>query len=223
MDNTLIFSRIDHTLLKPTATTAQIVTLCEEALQYRTASVCIPSAYVAAAHRRFPGLNICTVVGFPLGYCVTAAKVAETAAAIGDGANEIDMVITIAAMKSGAPELVAKDIAAVREASGGKVLKVIIETCYFTDDEKRLLCRVVSDSGADFIKTSTGFGPRGATLEDVALFRANLGPGVQIKAAGGVRSREDLVAFIEAGCARIGTSSAVGLLTGGSAGGAGQY
>jgi deoxyribose-phosphate aldolase len=212
-----LFRYIDHTLLKPTATWSAIRTLCEEAITYRTASVCVPPCYVEPIRDAFGDkVNIGTVIGFPLGYCVTAVKVFEARRAIGDGAAEIDMVVNIAAIKNGDFDAVSSEIAELRAATRGKCLKVIVETCYLGEDEKRHMCRIVTDEGADFIKTSTGFGSAGATLADIALFRANIGPAVKIKAAGGVRSREDLEAFVAAGCARIGTSSAVGLLAGGT-------
>jgi deoxyribose-phosphate aldolase len=163
-------------------------------------------------------LNICTVIGFPLGYSVTAAKKAEAEAAVVDGAGEIDMVVNIGDVKNGDFGRVTAEIASLKKAVGGRILKVIIETCYLTTEEKKALCRCVTDGGADYIKTSTGFGPAGAALDDVLLFKEHVGPGVKIKAAGGIRSREDMAAYLEAGCARLGTSSAVKLLTGGAAG-----
>lgn len=204
---------VDHTQLKAFATWEDIKKLCEEAIKYGTASVCIPPCYIRRVHEAYKDrVNICTVVGFPLGYSVTAAKVAEVRQALADGANEIDMVINISDVKNGDMDKVEKEIAALKQETGDKILKVIIETCYFTEEEKISLCKAVTNAGADFIKTSTGFGTGGATLEDIRLFKKNIGPGVRIKAAGGVRSLEDLEQFIREGCARVGTSSAVSLL-----------
>jgi len=211
-----ILRTIDHTLLRPEATLREILAHCAEALACGAASACIPPAYVRpAAEETGPALNICTVIGFPLGYGAGATKVMETELALRDGAGEIDMVINIGAVKSGRFDHCLAEIRAVREACPGKILKVIVETCYLDDEEKKRLCDVVAESGADFIKTSTGFGSAGATLADVELFARRLsGSGVKIKAAGGVRTREDMEAFIEAGASRIGTSSALRLLSG---------
>ena len=215
MDRNEIFSRVDHTLLKPTATLSQVFTLCEEAIAYNTASVCIPPRFVSAVKERFgDALTICTVIGFPLGYHTTAVKVAETADAVKNGADEIDMVIALGDVKNGDLDAVTNEIKAIKEACNGKLLKVIIETCYLTEEEKIALCRCVSDAGAEFIKTSTGFGTGGATLEDIALFKAHIADGVKMKAAGGIRTKEDMIAYIEAGCDRIGTSGAVTALGG---------
>lgn len=214
MKNHEILSHIDHTQLKAFATWADIEKLCEEAVQFQTASVCIPPVYVKRVHERYPELNICTVVGFPLGYSVTAAKVTEVTEALKDGANEIDMVVNISDVKNHFFDLVEDEIRALKLACGSHVLKVIVETCYLTEEEKIAVCHAVTSAGADFIKTSTGFGTGGATLEDVQLFARNIGEDVKIKAAGGVKTREDLEAFLAAGCDRIGTSSAVGLLKG---------
>lgn len=219
MDKKEILSHIDHTQLKAFATWEDIVKLCEEAAEYGTASVCIPPAYIGRVHERFPGLNICTVVGFPLGYSVTAAKVAEVEAALKDGANEIDMVVNISDVKNHLFDKVEEEIRTLKKACGGHILKVIIETCYLTEEEKIAMCEAVTAAGADFIKTSTGFGTGGATMEDVLLFKEHIGEGVKIKAAGGVKTREDLEDFLKAGCERIGTSSAVGLLKGEKASG----
>ncbi|MDO4292748.1 MAG: deoxyribose-phosphate aldolase [Eubacteriales bacterium] len=217
MTNQEILSHIDHTQLKPYAVWADIETLCREAITLRTASVCIPPAFVERAHQAFPDLNICTVVGFPLGYATTAAKLAETKQALQEGANEIDMVVNISDVKDHRYAQVEEEIRALKDCCGSHILKVIVETCYLTEEEKIAMCRAVTAAGAEFIKTSTGFGTGGATLADVALFRSHIGPNVQIKAAGGVKTREDLEAFLAAGCSRIGTSSAVSLLTGGQA------
>ena len=210
MTNQDVFAKVDHTLLKPTATAEQIFALCDEAIAYRTASVCIPPRFIQAVKERYGDqLTVCTVIGFPLGYQTTAAKVAETADAVAMGADEIDMVIALGDVKDGRFDAVTAEIAAVKRACNGKLLKVIIETCYLTEDEKIALCHCVSDSGAEFIKTSTGFGTGGATLDDVALFKAHIASHVRIKAAGGIRTKEDMIAFLESGCDRIGTSGAV--------------
>ena len=218
MDCQEILSHIDHTLLKPTATWADIQALCQEAVTCRTATVCSPASYLEQARAAFPGLALCTVIGFPLGYTTTQAKCAEAADAVIKGADEVDMVVNLGWVKDGLFDQVTREIAAVKAACGGRPLKVIVETCYLTREEKIALCGCVTRGGADYIKTSTGFGTAGATLEDVELFREHIGPGVSIKAAGGVKTEADLVAFLEAGCSRIGTSSAVKLLTGGQAG-----
>lgn len=213
MTDNEILSHIDHTLLRPTADAAEIDRLCEEALRLKTASVCIPPAYVKYAHGKFPGLNICTVIGFPLGYNTTSVKCFETRDAVENGASEIDMVINLGMVKNGDFAGVEQEISEVRSACPGKILKVIVETCYLTESEKIRLCECVTNAGADFIKTSTGFGTAGATLADIQLFAAHIGSNVRMKAAGGVKSREDLEMFLNAGCDRIGTSSAVKLLT----------
>ncbi|UWP61144.1 deoxyribose-phosphate aldolase [Ruminococcus gauvreauii] len=205
---------VDHTQLKAYALWTDIEKLCEEAIKYQTASVCIPPCYIARVHEKYKDkINICTVVGFPLGYSVMEAKVAEAKKALTDGAAEIDMVVNITDVKNGDYDKVEKEIAALKEAVGDKILKVIIETCYLTEDEKIAMCKAVTNAGADYIKTSTGFGTGGATMEDVELFKKYIGPGVKIKAAGGVRTVDDLQAFIDAGCSRVGTSSAVKLVT----------
>lgn len=214
MDNSEIFPHIDHTLLKATATEAQIKQLCEEAIIYRTASVCIPAGYVKFARESFPGLNICTVIGFPLGYSTTAVKCFEARDAIQNGADEIDMVINIGWVKDGKFREVEREISEVKQACGDKILKVIIETCYLTDQEKIELCKCVTNAKADYIKTSTGFGTAGACIEDIRLFKKHIGGNVKIKAAGGVKTKADLEMFLCEGCERIGTSSAVKLLAG---------
>ncbi|MCL2568074.1 MAG: deoxyribose-phosphate aldolase [Oscillospiraceae bacterium] len=215
MDKMTMFSYVDHTLLKPTATWDEIAVLCGEAVLHKTASVCIPPSYVKRVAEQYGDtLTVCTVVGFPLGYSITAAKVLETEAAIRDGASEIDMVINIGDVKNGDFDLVTAEIAALKHAAGDHILKVIIEACYLTETEKIRLCQCVTEAGADYIKTSTGFGTGGATLEDIALFKAHIGPNVKIKAAGGIRTVEDMEAFLTLGCARLGTSSAVKLLAG---------
>lgn len=207
-----LLSYVDHTLLKPVATWEEINTLCEEAVTYQTASVCIPPDFVEVAHKAYPDLTICTVIGFPLGYQTTDIKVAETEEAIRNGASEIDMVVNIGDVKAGDFEAVIEEIKAVKAACQGRVLKVIVETCYLIDKEKIALCKCVTDGGAEFIKTSTGFGSGGATLEDVIVFKKYVGPHVQIKAAGGIRDVEDMKTYIAEGCTRIGASAAVDLL-----------
>lgn len=212
MDKQAILSRCDHTLLKPFSTWEDMIPICEDALKYHTASVCIPPSFVKKAHETYPELNICTVIGFPNGYNTTAVKVFEAKEAISEGASEIDMVINIGAMKAGNYDFVEREITALREATRGKILKVIVETCYLTEEEKIKVCELVTNAGADFIKTSTGIGPAGATIEDINLFKKHIGPKVKMKAAGGISTVEDLEAFVDAGCERIGTSRAIGLL-----------
>lgn len=213
METKEILQYIDHTLLKPVCTWDEIETLCKEALSYHTASVCIPPSYVKRAREAFgPELPICTVIGFPLGYNPAEAKVCEARTALRDGADELDMVINLGDVKNRDFEKVYEEIRALRETAGSRILKVIVETCYLTRDEKIRLCEIVTKAGADYIKTSTGFGTAGATMEDILLFKEHIGSSVKIKAAGGIRTREDLEAFIQAGCSRIGTSSAVKLL-----------
>ncbi len=210
MDKPSILSHIDHTLLKPFATWEQIDKLCREAVENKTASVCVPQCYIARIRKAYPELNICTVVGFPLGYETTEGKIADTRACLAAGAGEIDMVINICEVKNGNYEYVKEEIKALREVTKTAVLKVIIETCYLTDDEKRKICHAVTEAGADYIKTSTGFGDAGATLEDIDLFKEEIGPDVKIKAAGGIRTAEDAAKYIERGCDRVGASSVVG-------------
>ena len=217
MTNEDILSHIDHTLLKAVASWQEIQKLCDEAIKFRTASVCVPPSYIRSIHETYGTLNICTVIGFPLGYSVRAAKAVETEQAFADGASEIDMVINIGDVKNGAFGKVEQEVSVLKKIAEKNIIKVIIETCYLTKEEKIRLCKIVTDAGADFIKTSTGFGTAGATLADIELFKQHIGSGVKIKAAGGVKTREDLEAFITAGCARIGTSSAVALLTGDAA------
>lgn len=213
METKEMLQYIDHTLLKPVCTWDEIETLCKEALSYHTASVCIPPSYVKRAREAFgPELPICTVIGFPLGYNPTEVKVCEARTALRDGADELDMVINLGDVKNRDFEKVYEEIRALRETAGSRILKVIVETCYLTRDEKIRLCEIVTKAGADYIKTSTGFGTAGATMEDILLFKEHIGSSVKIKAAGGIRTREDLEAFIQAGCSRIGTSSAVKLL-----------
>ena len=208
-----ILSRIDHTCLKATATHDDIDRLCDEALRLGTASVCIPPSFVAYAHKKYGNdLNICTVIGFPLGYHDTEVKLFETAKALEQGASEIDMVINIGDAKAGDFSRITKEISALKELVGKeRILKVIIETCYLSEAEKISLCSCVAESGADFIKTSTGFGEKGACLEDIRLFREHLPSSVRIKAAGGIRSLEEIEAFIAAGADWIGSSHAAAL------------
>ena len=210
-----MLKKVDHTKLQAFCTWEEIVSLCEDAIDYETASVCIPPAYVARVHEKYgEKINICTVIGFPLGYQVTAAKVTEAKEAIKQGCNEIDMVVNISDVKNGLFDKVEAEIREIKEACGDHILKVIIETCYLTKEEKIAMCKAVTNAGADYIKTSTGFGTAGATVEDVKLFKKYIGPKVKIKAAGGVSSLEDLETFIELGCDRIGTSRAIGLCKG---------
>ena len=205
-----ILARCDHTLLRVDATQAEIQKLCDEGIQYGCASVCIPPCHVAGA-KRYVGdkLPICTVIGFPNGYMTTAAKAFEAADAVRNGADEIDMVINLAMVKDRCWDEVAADIAAVRESTQGKVLKVIIETCLLTDEEKIRLCQIVSDSGADYIKTSTGFSTGGATREDVELLRKNSADHLKVKAAGGIKTLKDAEDMIRLGADRLGTSRIV--------------
>lgn len=214
MNPNIIFSHVDHTLLNPCATWLQIQKLCDEAVIYRTASVCIPPSYVARVHEEYGNkIRICTVIGFPLGYQPTEVKLAEARAAIRDGADEIDMVINLGDVKNECFQLVTEEIAALKAAVGIKTLKVIVETCYLTQEEKIELCRCVTTAGADYIKTSTGFGTSGASLKDIELFKQYMGEKVKIKASGGIKIAEDFEAFLNAGCDRIGASSAVTALS----------
>ena len=215
-----IATHIDHTMLKPVADWDSIKKICEEALNYKVASVCIPSCYVKRVKETYKDtINICTVVGFPLGYANTAAKIAETKQAIEDGASEIDMVINLCFVKNQEFDMVREEICALKECCGEKILKVIIETCYLTQEEKIKLCGIVTEAGADYIKTSTGFGTAGATMEDILLMKEYIGEQVKMKAAGGIKSVEDMEAFLEAGCERLGSSSGIELLEGRKTGG----
>ncbi|MBV9748007.1 MAG: deoxyribose-phosphate aldolase [Acetobacteraceae bacterium] len=206
---------IDHTILKPEATEAQVRRFCAEAAQYRFRSVCINPIHVRLAAGELAGTGVlaCSVVGFPFGATTSAVKAAEAAGAVADGAGEIDMVIAIGALKDGRLDAVRNDIAAVRRACRGAVLKVILETCLLTDDEKRAACGLARDAGADFVKTSTGFSTGGATAEDVALMRAAVGDALGVKASGGIRTFDAARAMVAAGATRIGTSSGVALVT----------
>ena len=207
-----ILSRVDHTLLPPTATWEQVKAVCEEGKAFSTASVCIPPRYVKkAADYLGNSLKICTVIGFPNGYSTPEVKVFETEDAVRNGADEIDMVINLGMVKAGDWEGVLQEIKAVKESCGGRILKVIVEACQLTQEEKIAACRVVSMSGADFIKTSTGFSAGGATVEDVKLFREHISPDLRIKAAGGIRTFEQARALLEAGADRIGASALVAL------------
>ncbi len=207
-----ILSRCDHTLLRVDAGEDEIRAICDQAVKYSCASVCIPPCHVKGASGYLAGrVPVCTVIGFPNGYMTTAAKAFEAADAVKNGADEIDMVVNLAMVKDAAWSSVSEDIRAVRAACEGKVLKVIIECCLLTDAEKRMLCRIVSDSGADFIKTSTGFSTGGATREDVALLRACCDSKIKVKAAGGISSLEDAEDFIKLGADRLGTSRIVKL------------
>ena len=213
MDKSEILRRVDHTQLQAYATWEDIVKLCEEAIENKTASVCVPPTYIKRIHDTYgEKINICTVVGFPLGYSVTEAKAEETRQAIMDGACEIDMVINISHVKNGMYDAVENEIRILKGICGDRILKVIIETCYLTEEEKIAMCKAVTNAGADYIKTSTGFGTGGATIDDVRLFKQHIGKDVKIKAAGGISTVGDLEAFMKEGCERIGTSRAVGLL-----------
>ncbi len=213
MDKQEILRHVDHTLLKAFAAWEDIVELCDEAILYQTASVCVPPSYVRRIHDTYGDeLKICTVIGFPLGYHTAEIKAAEAAQAVQDGADEIDMVINIGDVKNRLYEKVEAEIRMVREACNGRILKVIIETCYLTEEEKIAMCHAVTNAKADYIKTSTGFGTGGATLEDIRLIKQHIGPDIKIKAAGGISTMEEMEAFLKEGCDRIGTSRAVGLL-----------
>lgn len=205
--NEEILKKVDHTLLKQTATMKDIEKICDDAIANNTASVCIPPVYVKQAKDYVKGkMKICTVIGFPNGYNTTSTKVFETAQAIKDGADEIDMVINIGKVKENNYEYILNEINEIKEACKGKLLKVIIETCLLTEDEEIKLCEVVSNSKADYIKTSTGFSTAGATLEDIILFKNHVKNGKKIKAAGGIKDFQDAQKFIEAGADRLGTS-----------------
>lgn len=213
MEKRELLSRLDHTLLKQTATWEEIRRICEEGMKYQTASVCIPPCYVKRAKEYVQNkVNICTVIGFPNGNTTTAVKVLETRDAVENGADEIDMVINLGMVKERDYDRVLEEIQAVKQACGGKVLKVIIETCLLTEDEKLEMCRVVTRSGAEYIKTSTGFSTGGATFADVELMRKHVGEQVKVKAAGGISSVEDAEKFLALGADRLGTSRLITLL-----------
>ena len=205
-----ILSMVDHTLLLQTATWEQIQAICDDGIKYETASVCIPTCYVKQA-KDYMGdkCKVCTVIGFPNGNYTTATKVFETKDALANGADEIDMVINVGMLKAGEYDYVLNEIKAIKEACGEHILKVIIETCLLTDEEKIKMCEIVTEAGADFIKTSTGFSTAGATFADVELFAKYVGPNVKIKAAGGISSMDDAEKFIELGATRLGTSRIV--------------
>ncbi|EJP23103.1 deoxyribose-phosphate aldolase [Peptostreptococcaceae bacterium AS15] len=209
MENQDIFSKIDHTVLKAFTTWEDIEKLCDEAIKYKTASVCVPPCYVKRIKEKYKdALKICTVIGFPLGYNPTEVKELETVCALRDGADEIDMVINISEIKNGNFDYVEDEISRLRKLTNGKILKVIVETCYLTEEEKIRLCEIVSKVKADFIKTSTGFGSGGATIEDVKLFKEHISKDVKIKASGGIKTKEDMFSYLSEGCQRLGTSSA---------------
>ena len=223
MEKTVV-NYVDHTLLSQTATWEEIRQICNDGVAYATASVCIPPSYVKRA-KEYLGdkLAVCTVIGFPNGYNTTAVKVFETADAVANGADEIDMVINLGLVKEGKYEALLEEIKAVKKACDGRILKVIIETCLLTEEEKKEMCRVVTEAGADFIKTSTGFSKAGATFADIELFANNIGEGVQMKAAGGISSLEDAEKFLSLGATRLGTSRIVKLLKEGAGAGEGSY
>jgi len=205
-----ILGKCDHTLLLQTATWNEIQGICDDAMKYKTASVCIPPCYVKQASEYMKGvIPVCTVIGFPNGNMTTATKVFETREAIANGATEIDMVINVGMLRAGNYEYVLDEIKQIKAACGSLILKVIIETCLLTDEEKIKMCELVTESGADFIKTSTGFSTAGATFDDIALFAAHVGEHVQMKAAGGIASLEDAEHFLELGANRLGTSRVV--------------
>lgn len=212
---------IDHTLLRADATRAEVEKVCAEALEYNFASVCVNAWWVPVVAGKLNGsaVKVCTVVGFPLGATSTASKVAETTTAIEEGAQEIDMVLNIGALKSGAADDAQADIAAVARAAHqhGAILKVILETCLLTDEEKELACRLSVAAGADFVKTSTGFSKGGATVEDIALMRRVVGPHIGVKASGGVRTYDDAIRLVNAGATRLGASAGIAIVTGAQA------
>ena len=211
-----ILSKVDHTLLAQSATWEEIKTICDDGIKYETASVCIPASYVRQAKEYVGGrLKICTVIGFPNGYSTTATKCFETADAVANGADEIDMVINIGWLKDKKYDALLEEIQRVKAACHGKLLKVIIETCLLTDEEKVKMCEIISQSGAEYIKTSTGFSTGGATREDVALFAAHVAPHVKVKAAGGISSIADAEDFIRLGADRLGTSRIVKIVKAG--------
>ena len=218
MDTKKILSMVDHTLLLQTSTWEEIRALCDDAIHYGTASVCIPPCFVQQA-KEYVGnqMKICTVIGFPNGNHTTATKVFETIDAVNTGADEIDMVINVGMLKAKNYDYVLNEIREIKDACGDKILKVIIETCLLTDEEKIRMCEIVTESGADFIKTSTGFSTGGATFDDIALFAEHVGEKVKIKAAGGISSMEDAEKFIALGASRLGTSRIVKIVKGSEA------
>lgn len=212
MEKKDVFKMVDHTLLKQDASWEDIKEICDDAIEYETASICIPASYVKRA-KDYVGdqMKVCTVIGFPNGYSTTRVKVFETEDALANGADEIDMVININELKNKNYDYILEEIRAIKKACGDKILKVIIETCLLTEDEKIKMCELVTEAGADYIKTSTGFSTGGATLEDIILFKKHVGANVKIKAAGGISSFEDAFSFIENGASRLGTSRIVKL------------
>ena len=236
MNNSDIYAHVDHAVLSAFATWEDVAAVCTEAMKYKVASVCIPPSFVKRAYDEFgqqgkhnghgkqedheeSGLTICTVIGFPLGYSCTDAKLAEIHSALADGATEFDVVINIGDAKAKKFNKITEELITLKKAVGDNILKVIIECCYLDDDEKISLCKCVTDSRADYIKTSTGFGTGGATLPDIQLFKKHIGSDVKMKAAGGMRTRDDFIAFLNEGCLRLGTSSAVKVLSGETADG----
>lgn len=213
MDKQEILKTVDHTLLTQTATWNEIKQICDDAIKYKTASICIPASYVKRAKEYVKdNMKICTVIGFPNGYSTTATKVFETKDAIQNGADEIDMVINIGYLKDKLYELLEDEIVQIKKACGDKILKVIIETCLLTDDEKIKMCEIVTNAKADYIKTSTGFSSSGATFSDVELFKNHVGKDIKIKAAGGITSLDDAEKFISLGASRLGTSRIIKLI-----------
>lgn len=213
MENEEIFKKVDHTALKAFTTWEDVAKLCDEAIRYNMATVCVPPCYIKKIKETYADkVKICTVIGFPLGYNSTAVKFFETKQAIDDGADEIDMVINIAELKNKNYSYVEDEIKALRKVTENKILKVIVETCYLNKDEKIKLCDIVGRAKADYIKTSTGFGTAGADVADIELFKKYISPDVKIKASGGIRTKEEMEAYIYSGCSRIGTSSAISLL-----------
>lgn len=208
-----ILKRVDHTLLSQTATWEEIRQICDDAIKYQTASVCIPPSYVKQASEYMQGkMTVCTVIGFPNGYMTTKTKEFETKDAVANGASEIDMVINIGWLKDRKYDLIEEEIRTLKRACGGNILKVIIETCLLTEEEKIKMCEIVTDAGADYIKTSTGFSSAGATFDDIRLFAEHVGPNVKIKAAGGIASMDDAEQFLSLGADRLGTSRIVKLV-----------
>lgn len=207
MSKNAVLKHVDHTLLLQTATWDEIRQICDDAIKYQTASVCIPPCYVKQAHEYMEGrMAVCTVIGFPNGNTTTGTKEFETKEAIANGASEIDMVINIGWLKDKKYDLIEEEIRTLKEACGDRILKVIIETCLLTDEEKVKMCQIVTDAGADYIKTSTGFSNAGATFDDIALFAKHIGTSVKMKAAGGISSMEDAEKFLSLGADRLGTS-----------------
>ena len=220
MDIKDILKTVDHTLLKQDATWEEIKQICDDAIKYDTASICIPASYVKRAHEYMQGkMAVCTVIGFPNGYSTTATTAFETKDALDNGASEIDMVININELKNKNYDYVLNEIKELKAICGDKILKVIVETCLLTEDEKVKVCELVTEAKADYIKTSTGFSTGGATIEDVSLFAKHVGPDVKIKASGGISSLEDAVEFIKEGASRLGTSRIVKIVKNEASGG----